>query len=70
MTSFGYFLSCEEFTPDQLLRQARLAADAGFTRLAVSDHFHPWTNAQGSSPFVWSMIGACPRQWSCPSPRS
>ncbi|WP_030318943.1 TIGR03557 family F420-dependent LLM class oxidoreductase [Streptomyces flavochromogenes] len=58
MTSFGYFLSCEEFTPDQLLRQARLAADAGFTRLAVSDHFHPWTNAQGSSPFVWSMIGA------------
>ncbi|MCY0929077.1 LLM class F420-dependent oxidoreductase [Streptomyces sp. H27-H1] len=58
MTEFGYFLSCEEFTPGQLLDQARRAADAGFTRLAISDHFHPWNDAQGSSPFVWSMIGA------------
>ncbi|MFF3214245.1 TIGR03557 family F420-dependent LLM class oxidoreductase [Streptomyces sp. NPDC002886] len=58
MTEFGYFLSCEEFTPEQLLDQARRAADAGFTRLAISDHFHPWNDAQGSSPFVWSMIGA------------
>ena len=24
----------------------------------VSDHYHPWTSAQGESPFVWSMIGA------------
>ncbi|MFF8262110.1 TIGR03557 family F420-dependent LLM class oxidoreductase [Streptomyces virginiae] len=58
MTSFGYFLSCEEFTPAQLLDQARKAADAGFTRLAISDHFHPWNDAQGNSPLVWSMIGA------------
>ncbi|MBT2467748.1 TIGR03557 family F420-dependent LLM class oxidoreductase [Streptomyces sp. ISL-66] len=58
MTSFGYFLACEEFTPAQLLQQARRAADAGFTRLAISDHFHPWTGIQGNSPFVWSMIGA------------
>ncbi|MGW4509994.1 TIGR03557 family F420-dependent LLM class oxidoreductase [Streptomyces sp. NPDC004436] len=58
MTSFGYFLSCEEFTPAQLLDQARKAREAGFTRLAISDHFHPWNDAQGNSPFVWSMIGA------------
>ncbi|MFE5534791.1 TIGR03557 family F420-dependent LLM class oxidoreductase [Streptomyces sp. NPDC056492] len=58
MTSFGYFLSCEEFTPAQLLDQARMAADAGFERLAISDHFHPWNDAQGNSPLVWSMIGA------------
>ncbi|KJK59337.1 TIGR03557 family F420-dependent LLM class oxidoreductase [Saccharothrix sp. ST-888] len=58
MTEFGYFLSCEEFTPAQLLEQARLAEQAGFTRLAVSDHFHPWSDAQGNSPFVWSLIGA------------
>ncbi|MFI6449199.1 TIGR03557 family F420-dependent LLM class oxidoreductase [Kitasatospora sp. NPDC050543] len=58
MTAFGYFLSCEEFTPAQLLDQARRASDAGFTRLAISDHYHPWNDAQGSSPFVWSMIGA------------
>ena len=58
MATFGYFLSCEEFQPDELLSQARLAEQAGFDRLAISDHFHPWTGAQGSSPFVWSMIGA------------
>ncbi|QMU76710.1 LLM class F420-dependent oxidoreductase [Streptacidiphilus sp. PB12-B1b] len=58
MTSFGFFLSCEEFTPQQLIEQARLAEQAGFTELAISDHFHPWNDAQGSSPFVWSVIGA------------
>ncbi|MCX4632996.1 TIGR03557 family F420-dependent LLM class oxidoreductase [Streptomyces sp. NBC_01443] len=58
MTSYGYFLACEEFTPGQLLEQARRAADTGFTRLAISDHFHPWNDAQGNSPLVWSMIGA------------
>ncbi len=36
MTSFGYFLSCEEFTPRRLLDQARPAEDTGFTRLAVT----------------------------------
>lgn len=58
MTRFGYFLSCEEYAPDQLLEQARLAEAAGFDALWISDHFHPWTDAQGQSPFVWSMIGA------------
>lgn len=58
MTRFGYFLSCEEYAPDQLLDQARLAEKAGFDSLWISDHFHPWTNAQGESPNVWSMIGA------------
>ncbi|MDQ4085855.1 MAG: TIGR03557 family F420-dependent LLM class oxidoreductase [Actinomycetota bacterium] len=55
---FGYFLSCEEYTPAQLLEQARLAEQAGFEALWISDHFHPWNDAQGESPFVWSMIGA------------
>lgn len=54
----GYFLSCEEYTPAQLLEQARLAQDAGFKALWISDHFHPWNDEQGQSPFVWSMIGA------------
>ena len=55
---FGYFLSCEEYTPEQLVDQARLAEDAGFDALWISDHFHPWNNEQGQSPFVWSVIGA------------
>jgi G6PDH family F420-dependent oxidoreductase len=55
---FGYFLACEEFGPDELLDQARQAQDAGFDALWISDHFHPWNEAQGHSPFVWSVIGA------------
>ncbi|HEX6248849.1 MAG TPA: TIGR03557 family F420-dependent LLM class oxidoreductase [Nocardioidaceae bacterium] len=55
---FGYFLSCEEYTPQQLVEQARLAEDAGFDALWISDHYHPWNNEQGQSPFVWSVIGA------------
>lgn len=58
MTTFGYFLSCEEFTPRQILEQATLAQDAGFERLWISDHYHPWTSDQGESAFVWSIIGA------------
>lgn len=58
MTAFGYFLSTEEYTPRQLLEQAALAEDAGFDALWISDHFHPWNDEQGQSPFVWSMIGA------------
>jgi G6PDH family F420-dependent oxidoreductase len=54
----GYFLSCEEYGPDELIQQARDAAEAGFDSLWISDHFHPWNDAQGESPFVWSMIGA------------
>jgi G6PDH family F420-dependent oxidoreductase len=58
MVSIGYFLSCEEFGPKELVRQAKQAADAGFERLWISDHYHPWNGEQGQSPFVWSVIGA------------
>ncbi len=54
----GYFLSSEEFGPRNLLEQARSAEQAGFDRLWISDHFHPWNDEQGHSPFVWSVIGA------------
>ncbi|SNY60042.1 TIGR03557 family F420-dependent LLM class oxidoreductase [Paractinoplanes atraurantiacus] len=54
----GYFLSCEEYTPAELIEQARGAEQAGFQALWISDHYHPWVDAQGQSAFVWSMIGA------------
>jgi G6PDH family F420-dependent oxidoreductase len=54
----GYSLSTEQYTPEELLDQAQRARDAGFEALCISDHFHPWNEAQGNSPFVWSMIGA------------
>jgi G6PDH family F420-dependent oxidoreductase len=54
----GYFLSTEEYTPAELVAQARAAEAAGFEKLWISDHFHPWNNEQGNSPLVWSVIGA------------
>ena len=58
MPTIGYFLSCEQYGPKELVAQARAAQDAGFERLWISDHFHPWNDEQGESPFVWSVIGA------------
>jgi G6PDH family F420-dependent oxidoreductase len=54
----GYFLSCEEFGPLELVEQARMAQRAGIDRVWISDHYHPWNDRQGQSPFVWSVIGA------------
>jgi coenzyme F420-dependent glucose-6-phosphate dehydrogenase len=54
----GWSLSSEDHGPAELVRQAQLAEDAGFTFAGISDHFHPWTSAQGESPFVWTTLGA------------
>ena len=57
MVKFGYALSSEEHGPSELVRNARRAEDAGFSFALISDHFHPWIDRQGSSPFVWSVLG-------------
>jgi G6PDH family F420-dependent oxidoreductase len=54
----GYFLASEEWGPQQLVAQAVKARAAGFEGLWISDHYHPWNDEQGHSPFVWSTIGA------------
>lgn len=58
LRSLGYKLSSEEFGARELVRQARRAEEAGFGFAAVSDHYHPWTDEQGHSPFVWGVLGA------------
>jgi G6PDH family F420-dependent oxidoreductase len=57
MTTLGYKLSSEERTAAQLVEDARSAEDAGFAFAMISDHFHPWLDVQGQSPFVWSVLG-------------
>ncbi|MGW0161309.1 TIGR03557 family F420-dependent LLM class oxidoreductase [Mycobacterium sp. NPDC003323] len=66
MAKIGYFLSCEQFTPKELVDQAKRAEDAGFDALWISDHFHPWNDEQGQSPFVWGIIGALSEATSLP----
>src|SRR3954454_20512763 len=58
MPGFGFTLMGEQFPPETLVRNAQLAEQAGFEFAAFSDHFHPWLEAQGHSPFTWSVLGA------------
>src|SRR3954465_13378228 len=57
MAELGYALSSEEHRPNDLVRAAQRAEEVGFTFALISDHFHPWVDAQGQSPFVWSVLG-------------
>src|SRR5215212_12283214 len=57
MTEFGYWLSSEEHRALDLVRNAARAEELGFSFAMISDHFHPWIDAQGQSPFVWSVLG-------------
>src|SRR5256714_8255541 len=54
----GYALSSEEHSPADLVRNARLAEQAGFGFGLISDHIHPWIDAQGHSGFVWAVLGS------------
>ncbi|HEX3806837.1 MAG TPA: TIGR03557 family F420-dependent LLM class oxidoreductase [Gaiellaceae bacterium] len=54
----GYWLSSEEQGPADLVKNAVRAEEAGFDHVLISDHIHPWVDAQGHSPFVWGVIGA------------
>jgi G6PDH family F420-dependent oxidoreductase len=58
MTRFGYKLMTETHDPRELVRNARLAEDAGFDFVSISDHYHPWLESHGHSPFAWSVLGA------------
>lgn len=53
----GYKLAAEAFGPKELVRQAVLAEEAGFDFVEISDHYHPWLDNQGHSPFAWTVLG-------------
>jgi coenzyme F420-dependent glucose-6-phosphate dehydrogenase len=57
MLEIGYALSSEEHRPGDLIRFAVGAEQSGFGFALISDHFHPWTDTQGESPFVWATLG-------------
>ena len=57
MAQIGFTLSSEEFGPRELVGFAERAEQVGFDFLSISDHFHPWVDRQGNSPFVWSVLG-------------
>src|SRR3989441_829813 len=58
MTRIGYTMMCEQAGPKQLVRDVALAEEAGFDFAVISDHFSPWLDSQGHSPYAWSVLGA------------
>lgn len=58
MAAIGYTLASEEHGARELVAHAARAEEVGFSFAVISDHFHPWVEAQGNSPFVWGVLGA------------
>ena len=55
---FGYKLMSETTGPRELVRNAQLAEEVGFDFVGLSDHYLPWLESHGHSPFAWSVLGA------------
>jgi G6PDH family F420-dependent oxidoreductase len=58
VTEFGYTMMCEQSRADQLVADVRAAEQAGFDFSVISDHYQPWLESQGHSPYAWAVLGA------------
>ena len=58
MTVIGYTMMCEQAGPKELVRDVQAAEAAGFEFAVISDHYFPWVDAMGHSPYAWSVLGA------------
>ncbi len=68
MTQIGYAISSEEHHPNDIVRHASLAEEAGFTFSLISDHYHPWIDRQGQAPSSGlSSVASCGRPSVCGS---
>jgi coenzyme F420-dependent glucose-6-phosphate dehydrogenase len=55
---FAWLCSHESYQPEDLVKQAVAAEEAGFDAVLGSDHFHPWVDDTSAAGFVWSWLGA------------
>lgn len=58
MVEIGYTMMCEQAPPAQLVDDAITAERTGFDYAVISDHYFPWLEEQGHSPYAWSVLGA------------
>ena len=58
MTKIGYTMMCEQAGPKELVRDVQMAEDSGYDFAVISDHYFPWVEAMGHSPYAWSVLGA------------
>lgn len=69
MSQIGYTMMCEQAGPKQLVRDVTLAEQAGFDFAVISDHYSPWLDSQGHSPYAWSVLGTAAHAITPPSSR-
>ncbi len=58
MVQIGYTMMTEQAGPRALVEDLVAAEQAGFDFSVTSDHYFPWLESQGHSPYAWSVLGA------------
>jgi G6PDH family F420-dependent oxidoreductase len=58
MTQWGYTMMCEQSDPRFLVPDVVRAEEVGFDFAVISDHYFPWLDSQGHSPYAWAVLGA------------
>lgn len=58
MARFGYTMMCEQSGPKELVADVEVAERVGFDFAVISDHYFPWLDEMGHSPYAWSVLGA------------
>jgi G6PDH family F420-dependent oxidoreductase len=58
MARYGYTMMCEQSGPKELVQDVVLAEGVGFDFAVISDHYFPWLDEMGHSPYAWSVLGA------------
>src|SRR4051812_39352883 len=58
VVDWGYTMMCEQTGPRELVADVAAAERAGFDFAVISDHYFPWLDEQGHSPYAWSVLGA------------
>jgi G6PDH family F420-dependent oxidoreductase len=58
MVEWGYTMMCEQSAPRDLVNDVADAEAAGFDFAVISDHYFPWLDEMGHSPYAWSVLGA------------
>ncbi len=58
MVQIGYTMMTEQAGPRELVEHVVRAEAAGFDFSVSSDHYFPWLDSQGHSPYAWSVLGA------------
>ncbi|GGT10250.1 TIGR03557 family F420-dependent LLM class oxidoreductase [Nonomuraea spiralis] len=58
MVQIGYTLMSEQTPARELVDYAATAEHVGFDYAVISDHYFPWVEEMGHSPYCWSVLGA------------